>query len=499
MSAPSTGSSLGLAVRGLLRRAIDVYADSPQAVGWLHHHLSRFDEPLRLAIAGKVKAGKSTLLNALVGEKLAPTDTGECTRIVTWYRDGHTYQVMVHPDVGDPVQARFHRDDGAIEVDLAGRSADDVDHLDVMWPSPGLRRYTLIDTPGIGSLSDRLAQRSFEFLDAEEDDTPADAVIYLMRHVHSADLRLLESFHDTTVSLPNPVNAIGVLSRADEIGAGRLDAVGSARRIATRYGRDPRLRRLVQVVVPVAGLLAETAGTLTEAEYQMIVALAQVPAKEFDPFMLSVDRFVAGRPDLPLTSLEREHLLGRFGLFGVRLSLSMIRRGVVSSSQELADELRSRSGLVDLQTLLSTLFLERADVLKARSALLTLDRLCREHAGEDGVAALALEVEQTIASAHPFQELSTLAAVRSGVVVSRSEDRMDELERLLGGTGGARWRRLGLDADADDATTRAAAVELLTRWQAIAENPMSDRDLVLAARVVVRSLEGIMADLATTT
>ena len=41
---------------------------------------------LRVAIAGRVKAGKSTLLNALVGERLAATDAGECTRIVTWYR-----------------------------------------------------------------------------------------------------------------------------------------------------------------------------------------------------------------------------------------------------------------------------------------------------------------------------------------------------------------------------------------------------------------------------
>ena len=51
---------------------------------------SRLHGPLRLAIAGKVKAGKSTLLNALVGEQVAPTDAGECTRVVTWYRDGTT-------------------------------------------------------------------------------------------------------------------------------------------------------------------------------------------------------------------------------------------------------------------------------------------------------------------------------------------------------------------------------------------------------------------------
>lgn len=455
---------------------------------------ARLDEPLRVAIAGKVKAGKSTLLNALVGEKLAPTDTGECTRIVTWYRDGHTYRVEVHPlGGGTPQQVRFRRDDGAIEVDLGGRQPEEIDHLEVMWPSPSLRRTTLIDTPGIGSLSDGVAERSYEFLDAADADTPADAVLYLMRHVHGADLRLLESFHDTSVSLPNPVNAIGVLSRADEIGVGRLDAVGSARKVAARYGTDPRLRRLLQVVVPVAGLLAETAATLTEAEYRMLAALAALDGADLDALLLSVDRFVEARPDTPLTSLERQELLSRFGVFGLRISFSMIRRGVVSTSQELADELRARSGLDDLRALLDTLFLERAEVLKARSALLALDRLCREHHGDGGVDELAAEVERLIASAHPFQELSTLAAVRSGVVRHRSAERIAELERLLGGAGGAPQRRVGLDADADPAQIRSAAAEMLARWQAIAENPMSDRDLVVAAQVAVRTLEGLLS------
>ena len=54
---------------------------------------ARLDGPLRVAIAGKVKAGKSTLLNALVGENVAPTDASECTRVVTWYRNSHVYRV----------------------------------------------------------------------------------------------------------------------------------------------------------------------------------------------------------------------------------------------------------------------------------------------------------------------------------------------------------------------------------------------------------------------
>ena len=64
----------------------------------------RLDEPLRVAIAGRVKAGKSTLLNALVGERLAATDAGECTRIVTWYRHGLGYRVTA--DLRPTGQAR---------------------------------------------------------------------------------------------------------------------------------------------------------------------------------------------------------------------------------------------------------------------------------------------------------------------------------------------------------------------------------------------------------
>ena len=56
----------------------------------------RLDGPLRVALVGRVKAGKSTLLNALAGERLAPTDAGECTRVVTEYRHGPVPRVALH-------------------------------------------------------------------------------------------------------------------------------------------------------------------------------------------------------------------------------------------------------------------------------------------------------------------------------------------------------------------------------------------------------------------
>ncbi|HEY8471014.1 MAG TPA: dynamin family protein [Natronosporangium sp.] len=479
--------------RGVLNRAIDVYRgnDAAHRLVELRH---RLDEPLRVAVAGRVKAGKSTLLNALVGERLAPTDAGECTRIVTWYRDGHTYRVMAYPaDGGQPKQLRFHREEGALEVDLGGLAPTDVRHLDVTWPSQALRTATLVDTPGIGSLSEQLARRTWELLTAEDEEAPADAVLYLMRHLHSNDLEFLRAFHDTEVSQPNPVNAIGVLSRADEIGVGRLDSMASARRIANRMATDHSVRRVVQTVVPVAGLLAETAATLTEAEVAQLRKVAALPVREAEELLLSADRFVQLRPELGLTELERASLLGRFGLFGIRLATTLLRRGTASTATDLAEQLTERSGLTELREVLSSLFFERRDVLKCRSVLLALDALTRTDP-RPGSSVVAAEVEEIISSAHPFRELRVLSAIRAGWVTGKPAV-IAELERLIGGSGSSPQLRLDLPPDADKPAILAAANEALVRWQRRAENPLTNHELAVAARVAIRSCEGMIAEL----
>ncbi|MDG4822728.1 dynamin family protein [Asanoa sp. WMMD1127] len=478
--------------RSALTRAAGVYRGSGFDAR-IAEVRERLDEPLRVAIAGRIKSGKSTLLNALVADRLAPTDAGECTRIVTWYRDGHTYRVTLHPRSGAPRQLRFTRDDGAIEVDLGGTAPQDVHSLDITWPSQALRKATLIDTPGIGSLSERVSRRAWELLAPDDEETPADAVLYLMRHLHAKDLEFLHAFHDTEVSRPNPVNAIGVLSRADEIGVGRLDAMASARRIAGRLAGDANVRRVVQTVVPVAGLLAETAATLTETEVRHLRAVAGLEVKPAEELLLTADRFVNTLPELGLTSIERESLLARFGLYGIRLASTLLRQDAQVTATGLARELTERSGLTELQEVLGSLFFERREVLKARSALLALDALARGWP-RPGSATVAAEVEEIVASAHPFNELRVLATLRAGWLGGKPAV-VEELERVIGGTGTAPHVRLDLPPDAAAGQLRSAAADALMRWQRRAENPMTAHEMAVAARVAVRSCEGLLADL----
>jgi hypothetical protein len=478
-------------VRVLLRRTIETYRDSPQAVGWLQHNLDRFDEPLRVAIAGKVKAGKSTLLNALVGEEIAPTDAGECTRIVTWYQDAQVPRVTMFPRSAAPRQLAISRTSGALSFDLQGMPVEQVEKLEVQWPSQSLRNQTLIDTPGIASLSKDTSSRAGAFLTPDDSPSQADAVIYLMRHLHATDVRFLESFLDQGVARATPINTIAVLSRADEIGVGRLDALSSARRIARRYRSDDKIRGLCQTVVAVAGLLAQTGRTMRQHEFAALTALAELPRADLDAMLLSADRF--SRIDLASPDSDtRARLMERFGLFGVRLSTTLIRQGMTDPNV-IAAELVKRSGLDELRSVLATQFTERRDLLKARSALLAVDLvLTREP--RPSAAPLAAEVERILAGAHEFAELRLLSTLRSGAVRLPAEA-LDEAERLLGGEGGSAAARLGLEPGAGPDELRAAALDAVTRWQRRAESPMSGRAVSDVARLVVRSCEGVLAGL----
>src|ERR1700712_4155880 len=134
-----------------LLRAAAARATGPVPYNHIVELGNRLTGPLRVAIAGKIKAGKSTLLNALLGEELAPTDAGECTRIVTWYHKGEQPQVVLYPAQGNPEIAYYTRGTGARDSDLAGRDPAVVDRLEVSWPTSKLNELTLIDTPGIAS------------------------------------------------------------------------------------------------------------------------------------------------------------------------------------------------------------------------------------------------------------------------------------------------------------------------------------------------------------
>jgi Dynamin family len=485
---------LTAAVRALVGEAVRRAVDDRSRTQ-LTEAGARLSQPLRLALAGRVKAGKSTLLNALVGEELAPTDAGECTKVVTWYVGGDVPRVTAHGRDGSVRVRPYSRASGALDVDL-GVPAEDVDHLEVQWPSSRLRDVTLIDTPGIASLSTEVSDRAGVVL-SDDDERPsiADAVLYLLRHAHGSDLRFLEAFADDDLARGTPVNAVGVLSRADEIGACRMDALDVAARVAARYESDPRVRRLCPLVIPVAGLLGQSGTTLREEEYRGLARLAALPPDVTERLLLTADRFVVDDTSVPVTAIEREHLVDRLGLFGVRLGVELVRDGEAVSATDLARQLTRRSGLDDVRDVLLRQFTDRSRLLRSRSALAAVRAVVRRGGCADP-QYLEAAAEEVSASAHEFVEVRLLNQLRSGTPAV-PDDLVTPMDRLLGGSGHDLAVRLGQPAGTPAGELRTAAMEQLATWHQVAESPLSSRSVQLAARGVIRTLEGLLVALST--
>ena len=479
--------------RMLIRDAGGEFSDSPPVRDALAACEHRLDEPLRVALAGTLKSGKSTLLNALVGEEIAPTDATECTRVVTWFSHSTVPRVDLTHRVGEQDVAHtalpVRRQDARLVLHLGGVPAERVQRLRVGWPCALLDRYTLIDTPGTSSNSPDVSQRTLDFLTPRNGGCQADAVVYLIRAPQDADLELLRRIQHQYGPGRGPLGVIAVLARADETPGGAADGASgmdAARAVTERLRTAPELAGLHRDFIAVSGLLAVRGQTLRHSQFLALSTLADQPASALRAALLSPGRL--RHAELPVPDIEREHLLEAFGMIGIKTAVQLIHGGA-RDAPALADALVRHSGLEELQHTLHTRFGGRHAQLKAHSALHAL-RAVLVGLAPARTQRLLRAVDHTLADTHAMTELAVLAGLTA---LPLPQSTLAALDQTLGGQGTSPSARLGLPPDTTAVTLRTATGRLLTHWHAQLDEPLLDQPTTRAYRAAVRSCEAIIA------
>ena len=102
----------------------------------------------RIIFCGEFKRGKSTLINAILGQKALPMKVAPCTGVITEVKYSSEPKALVHPLQGDPFKASY--EDIKRYIAIQGNDAPDVSRVELCYPIEICQNaITLIDSPGL--------------------------------------------------------------------------------------------------------------------------------------------------------------------------------------------------------------------------------------------------------------------------------------------------------------------------------------------------------------
>jgi hypothetical protein len=471
--------------------------------------LERIRQPMRVAVVGRIKAGKSTLLNALLGEELLASGTEELTFNVNRLRHAESPSLVVHFKDGRSSELR-----ALDELEALTRRRDEnraflssIRYVEVFHPNAFLRSFDLIDTPGLRSFFEQDSLNTLEFLRrtqadletaTQEEAANADALLFLFQGgVSYADRTLLADFLGPLLGRITPVTAIGVMTMVDTFWAQGADPAADGDRLARAQAEDPHLRDVFYDVYPAAGLLGLGAQLLTPREFDRLKELSRLPEERLARLLRSAVAFCEREHgDISVPAMERAALWRRIGQYGCWRACALLRADLTLGHATLSARLLEESGIPAVRAVLLSHFGGRAAAIKVGAAVESLTALCHlEKQRVEGecrrtVEELSGELERFTVAEHALAEQALLRSHYQRQLDFTPEE-AGHLLQVTGEKGMSLHARLGLNGDppAGVPVLMERARERLRYWQVRANDVLVSRESALAADAMTRAYE----------
>ena len=228
-SPPRFSETVPVSLTALLNRSITLLHELGPVMETREHTMSGLRNRLvegrfQLAVLGQFKRGKSTLLNALLGEDILPSSVIPLTAIPTFIRYSPERSVHVHYE--NSREEEIYPSDNAnwmsktligyVSEDVNPKNRKGVSYVEITHPAPVLRDVVLIDTPGIGSTHRHNTEMTLNFL------PQCDAALFLV----SADPPITEVEVEFLRLVREKVPRVFfVLNKTDYLSAGEQETV----------------------------------------------------------------------------------------------------------------------------------------------------------------------------------------------------------------------------------------------------------------------------------
>lgn len=475
----------------------------------LEQMLRRLNEPLRVAVVGPVNAGKSTLMNALMGDTVVYTGALETTYNVCKFCYGETPSITVHFRDGSSEEAPIsHLEKWSIRAsDADNPRLQNVKELTIHYPSEILKKIEFIDTPGLNSTYGRDARNTEEFLavrgteDTVYQASQADAVVYAIKDKMSAqEVQLLHSYQKPGEA-SSPINSIGVLTRVDINNwtvMSTCSPVELNRPIAGSLMEKPEVQKILFSIYPVCAKPVEGITQMQPQDWDCLTRLADADEEMLRELLMDAGLFCT-LDDPAFTggmgpATHRKQLFDKLGAYGILEAARQLRQG--TPRKNLQQSLDRASGVENVRNILNSHFGNRALLIKAQYILNHL-RVVARQLGQQTLADTELwhlcvnlqnKIDELTNSMLILQELQLLQRYYNGQF-SFNEEESQDLLRLTGEYGRALELRLNAAPGSSVEDLMDLTHEKIRLWRVRANDWMREPSYCQAAEQMVHIYE----------
>lgn len=506
--------SLQSEVLGLLDKAKRLCDQCPDAAALSDSIMEmyvRLETPLRVAVVGIMKAGKSTFMNALMGVDLLCTGNLETTYTVCWFRYGKQPKLTICFRDGEEMEApisdleRWSVRDSKEE----NPRIDEVKYLILYYPSEVLKTMEFIDTPGLNSMYGTDAQNTLDFLSIQSSEETlyeagmADAVIYAFnRSAGEFDAGILQEFHKGGTRISSPINSVGILTKVDATGIWDMfeekSPVEAARAVTDSVMENEEMKQLLFTALPVCAKVCEGYAQLRETDWQTLRRIAQTDQEQLTDLLFDAGQFAHSDEEMYEAfggSAVRSRLMELVGQYGILKITQLLRQGI--EPEEMGARLQDACGIEAVRDLLVSHFGNRTFLIKTQYIFNRLRGVIQQMKKKPGISSqlhgicgqLAEYIDGLMTSVQTLKELKALQMYYNGQLDFMDEEERQDFLRITGEYGRSVENRLGVTGSLTVSELAVRARERAVFWNERANGYMLPSAYIDAASILARSYE----------
>lgn len=464
----------------------------------------RLNQPMQVAVIGEICSSKSTLVNAMLGQKeVVRTGPMEETFNVNWLKYGSS---------DADVNVFFKRPKGKTEIVRRGNWAawanrtgqvsmqENVAFIEVEHDSPALKIFNIIDTPGLNAYYGVDSQNTIAFLNQMRPDA---VVLVFTKSIAQRAIDVVKGFQGPFLNEMTPVNAVGVLSKIDAYWPNEPDPLLAGQRISERLlNEEFVVKNTLYQLYPVCACLAVGARTLTSKDFNAFQILAKIDKSKFAKMLSTMRRFVAEDKSIPVPPCERKRLSDKFTRYGVLSAVSFVKDNNDATMHKLIDFLLKKSGFDLFYDSLIRHFGNRSYLIKISGLFSDIQKLV--DASLKNATVLEASVINRIGNIfteialkqHELQEIELLKNFYSGHI-SLTESEEQDLRNITGENGPSCSQRLGLSNKMTIEELKASARTKSEYWHVKSVRTMLDPRLKNAAKLLEISYRSLIEEIET--